>query len=75
MTRHSAVPILPYHKVISGSQKCIVAPTIDTAQNTVTARYVRFKVAICLYLSPSNKASSLSTLIAVTVSKDTENKI
>ncbi|RMX36488.1 hypothetical protein pdam_00010019 [Pocillopora damicornis] len=34
--------------------------------------YVRFKVTICLYLSPSTKARSLSTLIAVIVKIDTE---
>ena len=32
------------------------------------------KDTTCLYLSPSNKATSLSTLIAVSVNKDTEHK-
>ena len=34
-----------------------------------------FKVTTCLYLSPSNRASSLSTHIAVSVYIDTEHKM
>ena len=41
----------------------------------ITAICVRFKVTTCLYLSPSNKARSLSTLIAVNVNKDTAHKV
>ena len=44
-------------------------------KNTVTVTYVRLKVITCLYLSPKKRARSLSTLIAVTVNKDTEHKI
>ena len=36
--------------------------------------FVPLKDTTCLYLSPSNKARSLSTLIAVSVNKDTEHK-
>ena len=36
--------------------------------------FVPLKDTTCLYLSPSNKATSLSTLIAVSVNKDTEHK-
>ena len=32
--------------------------------------YVRFRVTICLYLSPNNRARSLSTLMAAIVNKD-----
>ena len=35
-------------------------------------KYVRFKVTICLYLSPDNRARSLSALLAAIVNKDTE---
>ena len=35
-------------------------------------KYVRFKATICLYLSPDNRARSLSALLAAIVNKDTE---
>ena len=35
--------------------------------------HVRLKVTVCLYLSPNNRARSLSTLMAVIVSKDTKH--
>ena len=38
-----------------------------------TMIYVRFKVTICLYLSPNNMARSLYTLMAVIVIKDAKN--
>ena len=37
--------------------------------------HVLLKVTSCLYLSPSNKARSLSTLIAVEVNIDTAHKV
>ena len=43
----------------------------DKIQNVAVMMYVRFKVAICLYLIPNNRARSLSTLMAVNVNKDT----
>ena len=60
---------------MSEFEKYIVAATIDTSQNTITAKYVLFKVTTCLYLSPSNGARRLSTHIAVSINKDTEHKV
>ena len=40
-----------------------------------TMRYVRFKVTVCLYLSPNIRARSLSTLMAVIVDKDTPHNV
>ena len=74
MTRHNCRPILIHHDVIWRFKKFIAEPTIGRTQRTVTVMYVRFKVTTCLYLSPNNRARSLSTLIAVSVSKDTEHK-
>ena len=51
-----------------------VAATADIIQTITTIANVRFKVTTCLYLSPGNKARSLSMLIAAIVNKDTENK-
>ena len=48
---------------------------MDKIQKPVTVIHVLLKVTTCLYLSPSNKARSLSTLIAVNVNKDTAHKI
>ena len=44
----------------------------DKIQKVVVMIYVHFKVIICLYLVPNNKAArSLSTLMAVNVNNDT----
>ena len=51
------------------------APAIDKTQKATTIRTARFKVTICVYLMPNNRERSLSMLIAVIVSKDSENKI
>ena len=75
MIRHNDMPIFSYHEVIKGFRKYIVAPTMDTTQNMVIDAYVLFKVTTCLYLRPSIKARSQSTLMAVIVSKDTLHKI
>ena len=50
-------------------------PTIDTIQQPITIKRVLFKVTTCLYLRPSSKARSLSTLIAVSVINDTAHKV
>ena len=41
------------------------------SQRKIVRNFTRLTVTTCLYLSPSNKARSLSTLIAVVVAKDT----
>ena len=46
-----------------------------TTQRAITVTHVRFKVTTCLYLRPNNRARSLSTLMAVSVNKDTIYKI
>ena len=56
-------------------QIIVDAPTMDKIQKPMTVIYIRFKVTTCLYLSPSNKARSLSKLIAVNVNKDTAPKV
>ena len=43
----------------------------DKIRKVFVMMYVRFKVIICLYLVPNNKARNLSTLMAVNVNKDT----
>ena len=58
-----------------GLKKYIAAPTIDTTQNANIATYVLFKVTTCLYLSPRDRARSLSTLIEVTVNRETVHKV
>ena len=75
MTKQSATTTQPYHAVICSIQNNIVAPVVETTQKTTTIRYIRFKVTTCLYLSPNNRARSLSTLMAVSVNKDTTLKI
>ena len=48
---------------------------MDKTQKPKAIIHVLLKVTSCLYLSPSNKARSLSTLIAVEVVKDTPHKV
>jgi len=48
---------------------------IEKSQETTIKTHTFFTVTTCLYLSPNNNARSLSTLIAVSVSKDTPQKI
>ena len=68
--------IWPYHAEIWEYLKNTEdAPAIDITQKATTIRTTRFKVTICLYLMPNKRERSLSMLIAVIVSKDTENKI
>ena len=67
--------ILIYQKIIRGLKKYIAVPTIDTTQNANIATYVLFKVTTCLYLSPRDRARSLSTLIEVTVNRETVHKV
>ena len=45
------------------------------SKNRLPFIHILLKVTTCLYLSPSNKARSLSTLIAVNVNKDAGPKI
>ena len=42
---------------------------IETIQNVLSSKYVRFKLTTYLYLKPNNRARSLSTLIAVIVKR------
>ena len=48
---------------------------MEINQKVTTATYVRLKVTLALYLSPCYRTRSLSTLIAVLVNKDMEDKI
>ena len=75
VTRHIAVPMYWHHEVIREFQKIVQALTMDKIHKAITVINVLLKVTTCLYLSPSNKARSLSTLIAVNVNKDTEHKV
>ena len=58
-----------------GFQKLVKVPIMDATQNTIIVMYALLRVTTRLYLSRSNSARSLSTLIAVRVSRDTEHKI
>ena len=48
-----------------------IATEAPKNQRKTVRNFTRLTVTTCLYLSPSNKARSLSTLIAVVVDKDT----
>ena len=76
VTKHKAVPNYWYQKSIRIFQTVKVDETTkDKNQKPKAIIYVLLKVTTCLYLSPSNKARSLSTLIAVEVDKDTAHKV
>ena len=67
--------MVPYQKVMRGLQNRIAETTATITQVVITIAYVRPKVTTCLYLSPNNRARSLSTLMAVRVETDTPHKI
>ena len=58
-----------------GSQKLPAVIKMDKTQIAITATSVLLNVTKFLYLSPSDSARSLSTLIAVDIAKDTEHKV
>ena len=60
----------PNQRAIRESNVRYRVVTTVIIQRVTTMTYVRFKVTICLYLSPNNKAKSLSTLMAAIVIKD-----
>ena len=58
------------------SKEYIAPPiTTDITHITITLIYAILKVATRMYLMPNDRARSLSTLIAVSVNKDTEHKM
>ena len=58
-----------------GSQKLPTVIKKDKTQKEITVTSVFLNVTKFLYLSPSDSARSLSTLIAVDIAKDTEHKV
>ena len=58
-----------------GSQKLPAVIKMDKTQKEITVTSVLLNVTKFLYLSPSDSARSLSTLIAVDIAKDTEHKV
>ena len=75
MTKQKATTIYWYNESIRGFRKDVDVPTTDTIQPPIAIKRVVFKVTTCLYLRPSSKARSLSTLIAVSVINDTPHKV
>ena len=73
ITKQRGIVMRRYKKVIRSSSKAHKEETRDKIQMVATMIYVRFKVTICLYLSPNNRARSLYTLMAVIVIKDAKN--
>jgi len=61
--------------VIRKLKNNIIATSRQISQNKATTIHTRLKVTICLYLNPERRARSLSTLIAISVNRDTPPKI
>ena len=73
ITEHDSISIIAYKTLI---RVCVTEndpAATDITQNVAVRMRVRFKVSIGLYRIPNNRARSLSTLIAVSVNKDTEH--
>ena len=75
MTKQKAVTIYWDNETIRRFRENVDAPTTDTIQPPIAIEHVLFKLTTCLYLRPSSKARSLSTLIEVSVINDTEHKV
>ena len=71
ITEHESITIILYQMLIRICETENDAAATDKIQKVVVMIYMRFKVTICLYLIPNNRARSLSTLMAVNVNKDT----
>ena len=68
----SIIKIINRLPTTSAFKKCVPATNAQLSiQTQITSARTRRNVTTCLYLSPSIRASSLSTLIAVEVSIDT----
>ena len=74
MAKQSDRPMFPNQGCAMGLTKYVVAAKLEIAHRNVIVKYILFKVTTCLYLSPSNRARSLSTLIKVVVPKDKEHR-
>ena len=70
INRQDEMIMRPNQRAIRESNVRYRVVTTVIIQRVTTMTYVRFKVTICLYLSPNNKAKSLSTLMAAIVIKD-----
>ena len=64
---------IPYQKLIRICKKENEAAATEKIQKVAVIIQVRFKVTICLYPIPNNRARSLSMLKAVNVNKDTSH--
>ena len=72
ITEYDGISIIPNQMLIRVCKMENDPAATDKIQKVVVMIYVRFKIIICLYLVPTNKAArSLSTLMAVNVNKDT----
>ena len=71
ITVHESITIIQYQMLIRVCETEDDATATDKIQKVMVMIYMRFKVTICLYLIPNNRARSLSTLMAVNVNKDT----
>jgi len=71
VTRQTGTTMFIHHDAKRKFQKYIVEKTIEEIQKPIAITYVLLKVTTCLYLSLNNRARSLSTLIADSVSNDT----
>ena len=67
--------IRPYQNVIRLFKKQYKVAILDRDQNVAMLIYMRFKVKISLYLSRNSRATSLSTLMAVIVNKETTHNV
>ena len=75
---YEAIEIIRQDEIIMRPNHCAIRKTsmrrrvaiTVMIQRVTTMTYVCFRVAICLYLSPNNRARSLSTLMAAIVNKD-----
>ena len=74
VAKHTGRKIQLYQMPIRYDTMYDIPAAIDTTQKMTIIAYVRFKVTTCLYLKLNNRAKSLSTLIAVIVNRETEDR-
>ena len=72
---HKNIAIEMIDMVTRKLKKNIIATPREKSQNATTKIHALLKVTTCLYLNPNKRARTLSTLIAVSVNRETPQKV
>ena len=72
---HKSIAIEIIDMVTRKLKKNIIATPREKSQNATTKIHARLKVTTCLYLKPDKRVRALCTLIAVSLNRETPQKV